>query len=111
NIWCAVDCQADTPHTMTKDANSEIVCECTVCKSFIKLPAGWTPDQMAEHLVLHRAANQGKVKIEVVNALHAQTQAALDEFLGRDDSPPVVEPIAIEDPALAPTAEPNTEGQ
>ena len=75
--FCA-NCQEDTEHMVTVDANSELVFTCD-CGRFFKInPEGMSKEDVQAALDAHKDANMGQVLTEQVEAAQA---AFLDELL------------------------------
>lgn len=75
--FCA-NCQQETEHAVTVDANNELVFTCD-CGRFFKLnPEGMSKDDVQAALDAHKAVNEGQLPVEQIEAAH---NALLDELL------------------------------
>lgn len=69
-FFCAND-QAETDHALDIDGNGEIVLTCP-CGRFVKLPKGTDAAGIRSYAEAHRAANQGQVSVEKMEAEKAK---------------------------------------
>jgi hypothetical protein len=77
DAFCA-NCQQQTEHAVTIDANNEMVFTCD-CGRFFKLnPEGLSKDDVQAALDQHHAANEGQLPMEQIEAAQS---ALLDELL------------------------------
>lgn len=76
-FFCANE-QADTAHVLDIDGNGEVVLTCA-CGRFIKLPRTTTPESLKAYVEAHKAANEGQITVESIEAHKAELLAGLQE--------------------------------
>ena len=69
-FFCAND-QAETPHTVDVDGAGEIILTCA-CGRFVKLPAGTDAAGVKAYAETHKAANEGQISQESLEAKKAE---------------------------------------
>lgn len=99
SMFCAEQ-QQDTPHSLVVDGNGEIVLTCLAdgvvtytveggertphaspCGRFIKLPADSTADDVKVYLEAHKAANQGQISQDSIEAKRVELLEGLADVL------------------------------
>lgn len=80
----SAELQRETPHEIDIDGNGEIVLTCTETGRFLKFPKGTTADELKAKLAEHKAANEGQVSMEAVEAEKAALLEGLTAEEGAD---------------------------
>ena len=84
SIFCA-NCQAVTTHSVARETYSkEVVCTCTTCQHFIKLPIDTNQATLLTYIDEHNSSNLPLDQVALNNQkLEADTRAALE---GKDNA-------------------------
>lgn len=75
-VFCAKE-QKETAHVLDIDGNGEIVLTCE-CGSFIKLPRGTDAEGLKAYVATHKAANEGQISVEALEAEKEKLFAGLE---------------------------------
>jgi hypothetical protein len=109
-IFCAND-QIDQIHVLTPASNGEIQATCTVCGRILKFPADVTPEEFTSMVEIHKAANEGQVTQESIDATLEALAMPIKDLADPVEISDAQEAIVVETPVIDSVNEAVPEGQ